>query len=90
MFEVTLADRRRDAELKLRADIAAIPESEDAEAYLPPFQSFGSTLFDAEADEALDRFATEVLYKTFMRDVLALKLIEGIMPGRGLASAMGN
>jgi hypothetical protein len=86
MFEVTLADRRRDAESKLRTDIAVIPESEDAESYLPAFQTFGSTLFDAEAEEALDRSATEALYKTFMRDVLALRLIEGIMPDRGLAS----
>jgi hypothetical protein len=83
---VSLADVRRDAESKLKADIAAIPKSDDAESYLPHFQTFGSTLFDAEAEEALDRFASEELYKSFMRDDLAPRLIEGIMPDQGLAA----
>ncbi len=86
MFGVNLADRRRDAESSLKADIAAIPESEDAETYLPAIQTFGSTLFDAGAENALEKCSTEEQYTSFMREDLAPELIESIMPDRGLTS----
>lgn len=86
MFEVSIVDKRQDAESKLTADLAAIPESHDIEAYLPAFNTFSSALFDAEAEEHLDTFEDEEAFKAFLRQELEPPIIEGIMPDRGLES----
>lgn len=79
-----IADVRRAAESKLEAEIAAVPDSEKVEDYLPPFRTFACSLFDAEASEALPIIDGEDAYKNFLEQNLSPRIIDGILPDRGL------
>jgi len=85
MFGMGLADCRRKAEEQLKTDLAALAGSDDYKTYLPAFGDFASALFDAEAGPALGDWDTVDSYRSFLQTDLALRIIEGILPDRGVA-----
>jgi hypothetical protein len=85
-----VADARREAEAKLKADINAIHQSERIEDYVPAFCAFASSLLDAEAAEALRTFDEKEAYKRFLEQDLAIRIIEEILPDLGLASVKAS
>lgn len=87
MFGMDLADCRHKAEEQLKTDLAALGGSDDYKAYLSAFGDFASALFDAEASSALGDWDTVDSYRSFLQSDLAPRIIEGILPDRGVAEA---
>ncbi len=85
-----ITDARRTAESELNAALTAIPESERIEDYVPPFCVFATSLFDAEAEQALTIFHDKEAYKRFLEQDLTTRIIEGILPDQGLKSVRAN
>ncbi len=84
-----IAEARRDAESGLKAALAAIPDSEKVEDYLPAFCAFAKSLLDAEAEQASTILDEKEAYQRFLKEV-ATRIIEGILPDQGLASVKAN
>lgn len=80
-----IAGARRAAESELKAAIAAVPDSETVEDYLPAFRALALSLLDAEAAEALEVTQNIETYKYFLEYDLSTRIIEGILPDQGLA-----
>ena len=79
------ADCRRKAEEQLKTDLAAVAGSNDYKTYLPTFGDFACALFDAEAGPALEDRDTRDSYRSFLQTDLAPRIVEGILPDRGVA-----
>jgi len=85
-----IADARRASESELKKDIAAVPDSEQVEDYLPAFRAFASSLFDAEAAEAFEATQDKPAYEAFLEGELSTRIIEGILPDAGLDRVKGT
>jgi len=73
-----------------KVDLSEVADSNGYKAYLPAFTVFASTLFDAEAEAALDDWITVDLYESFLQTDLAPRIIKGVLPDRGVAAARLN
>jgi hypothetical protein len=85
-----IVDARRDAESVVKVALAAIRDSERIEDYLPAFCAFATSLFDAEAEQALAIFNDEEAYKSFLEQDVTTRIVEGILPDQGLESVKAN
>jgi hypothetical protein len=79
-----IADARRDAETELRKALSGVSGSDDVAPYLSAFRSFACAQFDAEAGELLTVYEDADGFRMSIEDEVAPRIIEGILPDRGL------
>jgi hypothetical protein len=80
---------RRQNEAELQRALSAVPESDDYECCLSPFEAFAVALYDSGVDELLTLCTTGCDFQA-QRKELAQRVIEDIMPNRGLNAAWAN
>jgi hypothetical protein len=81
-----IAEARRQAESILKRTISRVPKSRatcipiDIPAYLPAFETFACSLFDAEAEELLSVCEDAECFKNALANDATLRIIERIRP----------